>query len=119
LTFPCYLTTFSGKKCLSGKVICVFFCPAYRNSSVCWKVQLCRRFKEGSFISEPSSSAVIKRELARTVDLLSAVDLRRSHPNWETTFSIDLWRIYLYWGALACHGFEENPGILGCPVLRI
>jgi hypothetical protein len=23
LTFPCYLTTFSGKKCLSGKVICV------------------------------------------------------------------------------------------------
>jgi hypothetical protein len=33
-TFPCYLTTFSGKKCLSGKVICPFFCPAYRNSSV-------------------------------------------------------------------------------------
>jgi hypothetical protein len=27
LTFPCYLTTFSGKKCLSGKVICVFFVP--------------------------------------------------------------------------------------------
>jgi hypothetical protein len=25
LTFPCYLTTFSGKKCLSGKVICAFF----------------------------------------------------------------------------------------------
>jgi hypothetical protein len=22
LTFPCYVTTFSGKKCLSGKVIC-------------------------------------------------------------------------------------------------
>jgi hypothetical protein len=34
LTFPCYLTTFSGKKCLSGKVICAFFCPAYRNSPV-------------------------------------------------------------------------------------
>jgi hypothetical protein len=27
LTFPCYLTTFSGKKCLSKKVICVFFVP--------------------------------------------------------------------------------------------
>jgi hypothetical protein len=27
LTFPCYLTTFSGKKCLSGKVICAFFAP--------------------------------------------------------------------------------------------
>jgi hypothetical protein len=34
LTFPCYLTTFSGKKCLSGKVLCVFFCPAYRSSPV-------------------------------------------------------------------------------------
>jgi hypothetical protein len=34
LTFPCYLTTFSGKTCLSGKVICAFFCPAYRSSSV-------------------------------------------------------------------------------------
>jgi hypothetical protein len=32
LTFPCYLTTYSGKKCLSGKVICAFFCPAYRSS---------------------------------------------------------------------------------------
>jgi hypothetical protein len=27
LTFSCYLTTFSGKKCLSGKVICAFFFP--------------------------------------------------------------------------------------------
>jgi hypothetical protein len=27
LTFPCYLTTFSGKKCLSRKVICAFFFP--------------------------------------------------------------------------------------------
>jgi hypothetical protein len=27
LTFPCYLTTFSGKRCLSGKVICAFFAP--------------------------------------------------------------------------------------------
>jgi hypothetical protein len=27
LTFPCYLTTFSGKKCLSGKVICAYFGP--------------------------------------------------------------------------------------------
>jgi hypothetical protein len=34
LTFLCYLTTFSGKKCLSGKVICDLFCPAYRNSPV-------------------------------------------------------------------------------------
>jgi hypothetical protein len=25
LNCPCYLTTFSGKKCLSGKVICAFF----------------------------------------------------------------------------------------------
>jgi hypothetical protein len=25
LTFPCYLTTFSGKTCLSGKVVCAFF----------------------------------------------------------------------------------------------
>jgi hypothetical protein len=25
LTFPRYLTTFRGKKCLSGKVICAFF----------------------------------------------------------------------------------------------
>jgi hypothetical protein len=32
--FPCYLTTFSGKKCLSGKVICAFFFPAYRSSPV-------------------------------------------------------------------------------------
>jgi hypothetical protein len=36
LTVPCYLTTFSGKKCLSGKVICAFFCPAYRSSHVFW-----------------------------------------------------------------------------------
>jgi hypothetical protein len=35
LTFPCYLTTFSGKKCLSGKVVCAFFGPAYRSSPVC------------------------------------------------------------------------------------
>jgi hypothetical protein len=34
LTFPCYLTKFSGKKCLSGKVVCAFFCPAYRSSPV-------------------------------------------------------------------------------------
>jgi hypothetical protein len=34
LIFPCYLTTFSGKKCLSGKVICTFFWPAYRSSPV-------------------------------------------------------------------------------------
>jgi hypothetical protein len=34
LTFSCYLTTFSGKKCLSGKVICAFFGPAYRSSPV-------------------------------------------------------------------------------------
>jgi hypothetical protein len=27
LTFPCYLTTFSGKYCLSGKIICAFFVP--------------------------------------------------------------------------------------------
>jgi hypothetical protein len=27
LTFPCYLTLFIGKKCLSGKVICAFFVP--------------------------------------------------------------------------------------------
>jgi hypothetical protein len=27
LTFPCYLTTFRGKKYLSGKVICAFFVP--------------------------------------------------------------------------------------------
>jgi hypothetical protein len=27
LTFPCYLITFSGKKCLSGKVIRAFFVP--------------------------------------------------------------------------------------------
>jgi hypothetical protein len=34
LNFPCYLTTFSGKKCISGTVICAFFCPAYRSSPV-------------------------------------------------------------------------------------
>jgi hypothetical protein len=34
LTFPCYLTTFSGKRCLSGKVIFAFFCPAFRSSLV-------------------------------------------------------------------------------------
>jgi hypothetical protein len=34
LTFPCYLTTFSGKNSLSGKVICTYFCPAYRSSPV-------------------------------------------------------------------------------------
>jgi hypothetical protein len=33
LTFPCCLTTFSGKKRLSGKVICVFG-PAYQSSPV-------------------------------------------------------------------------------------
>jgi hypothetical protein len=27
LTFLCYVTTFSGKKCLIGKVICAFFVP--------------------------------------------------------------------------------------------
>jgi hypothetical protein len=39
LTFPCYLTTLSGKKCLSGKVICAFFCFAYRSSPV-WVPQV-------------------------------------------------------------------------------
>jgi hypothetical protein len=34
LTFLCYLITISGKKRLSGKVICAFFCPAYRSSSL-------------------------------------------------------------------------------------
>jgi hypothetical protein len=34
LTCPCYLTTFCGEMCLSGKVICAFFCPAYRSSPV-------------------------------------------------------------------------------------
>jgi hypothetical protein len=34
LTFTCYLTTYSGNKCLSGKVTCAFFCPPYRNSPV-------------------------------------------------------------------------------------
>jgi hypothetical protein len=34
LNLPCYLTTFSGKKSLSGKVICAYFCPAYRSSPV-------------------------------------------------------------------------------------
>jgi hypothetical protein len=34
LIFPCYMTTFSGKKCLSGKVICAYYCPAYRSSPV-------------------------------------------------------------------------------------
>jgi hypothetical protein len=34
LTFPCYLTTFSGKKCLSGKIICATICPAYRSNPV-------------------------------------------------------------------------------------
>jgi hypothetical protein len=34
LNFPCYLTTFSGKKCVMGKVICAFFCAAYRSSPV-------------------------------------------------------------------------------------
>jgi hypothetical protein len=33
LAFPCYLTKNSGKKCLSGKVICFFF-PAYRSFPV-------------------------------------------------------------------------------------
>jgi hypothetical protein len=27
LTFPYYLTMLSGKKCLSGKIICAFFVP--------------------------------------------------------------------------------------------
>jgi hypothetical protein len=27
LTFPCYLTTFSGKKGIGGKFICAFFVP--------------------------------------------------------------------------------------------
>jgi hypothetical protein len=31
------LTTFSGKKCLSGKVICASFFPAYRSSPVQYK----------------------------------------------------------------------------------
>jgi hypothetical protein len=33
-TFPCYFKTFGEKKCLSGKVICAIFCPAYRSSPV-------------------------------------------------------------------------------------
>jgi hypothetical protein len=33
LTFPCYLTTFSEKKCLNGKVICAFFLSRLSNSS--------------------------------------------------------------------------------------
>jgi hypothetical protein len=34
LTFPCYLTTFSGEKCLNGNLVCAFYCPAYRSSPV-------------------------------------------------------------------------------------
>jgi hypothetical protein len=41
LTFPCYLTTISGKKILSGKVICAFFCPAYRSSPVFYRAFAC------------------------------------------------------------------------------
>jgi hypothetical protein len=33
LTFPCYLTTFSGKKCLSEKVICAF--SSFRRDDSC------------------------------------------------------------------------------------
>jgi hypothetical protein len=43
LTFPCYLTTFSGKKCLSGKVICVFFVPLIE---VLLYMQYCMRLIE-------------------------------------------------------------------------
>jgi hypothetical protein len=34
LNFPSNLTTFSGKKCLCGKVFSVLFFPAYRSSPV-------------------------------------------------------------------------------------
>jgi hypothetical protein len=50
LTFPCYLTTFSGKNCLSGKIICAFFCPAYRSSPVAKYVE-CYAIHGGSSVN--------------------------------------------------------------------
>jgi hypothetical protein len=42
LIFPGYLTSFSGEKCLSGKVICAFVCPAYQGSPVPKNLKLLR-----------------------------------------------------------------------------
>jgi hypothetical protein len=74
LTFPCYLTTFSGKKCLSGKVIRAFSCLAYRSSPV--HSHHCR--KKGS---EPAGVS----SLASQEDLLSEAEKRYNFDLQTTT----------------------------------
>jgi hypothetical protein len=76
LTFPCYLTTFSGKKCLSEKVICAFFRSAYRSSPVSedstacklctlWALWLPREEPRGrSKIGKESQEGLTKRNCA-------------------------------------------------------
>jgi hypothetical protein len=55
LTIPCYLKTFSGKKRPSGKVICAFFCPAYRSSPVIKALRRLRRAPKESTLRAPST----------------------------------------------------------------
>jgi hypothetical protein len=46
LTFPCYLTTLSGKKCLSGRLSVLSFVP-FIEVLLYWKVGGCAVGEEG------------------------------------------------------------------------
>jgi hypothetical protein len=63
LTSPSYLTTFGGKKCLSGKVICAFFCPAYRSSSVPTKPTAASKYHHNHIISFHFRSGTILAQI--------------------------------------------------------
>jgi hypothetical protein len=102
LTFPCYLTTFSGKKCLSGKVVCFFFCPAYRKFPVqvgeeetrCfWRwfhrinnniYNIYKKNSDGSYLQQPKTRGEGEEREGRVLKI-------RSHESAATTQTARLW----------------------------
>jgi hypothetical protein len=67
LTFPCYLTTFSGKKCLSGKVICALFVPLievllYSGRQIDLRFSLCSQVVDEKTVLDGLIQSLKKRE---------------------------------------------------------
>jgi hypothetical protein len=69
LTFSCNLTTFSGKKCLSGKVICVFFLSRLSKFSCRVLVRLQELQKSARGIGDLETRRIMW-QLVRAVDHL-------------------------------------------------
>jgi hypothetical protein len=81
LTFLCYLTTFSGKKCLSGKIICAFFGPAYRSSPVLRIKPISRVFPKPKAVLDGDGK---KKKVERQVLLGLLHDIVESnHPEYS------------------------------------